>query len=215
MTEQNIYTGDYISLQQTGLTLYHDVLGVSSLVSAICSDRIGGEPLRQNITSLAQAMGQTWKSQTVFEQDDNGVVIGIPRGGVHMGNGLHNLVPHYTHIDANQGLQRVADKPVVSLDHIGAQAKHVLIGDTALFTGRTVAKTLEAVSTQVSPETHILVFIAIAYLPGIMQLVARFPHVDFSVAHVETETRPVYNPQYWRVFQTLANVGDIGQLVSK
>lgn len=198
-------------LPHPNLKICKDLPGMSPLLAFIRADRIGGEPLRQNISSTAQIMGREWLSEK--NQGKSGLVIGIPRGGRYMGIGLSKVTPMYKSIETNHGIDRDPNAPIVQLDVIKPQK--ILIADTALFSGKTVMNTLECILPQVTENTEISVFIAIAFILGLQQVCGRFGNVNFYVGEIEMKSRPIYDPHFVRLFQTLANMGDIGELVSR
>lgn len=205
---------DNPSFSRTNLFM-GDTSGTSPYLSFIHGDRVGGDLLRQNIAGLARVMGGYWKTHQ-HDLKASGVVVGIPRGGVYMGKGLQTIVPEYSYVETNQGLHKNPHQQIVTFNIKDTPPiKDVLVADTALFTGKTIRATLDSILPQIAPGANIVVFIAIAYKESLDRLLSLYPHVKFYVGEIQTKIKHIYDPRLWRLVPTLANIGDIGELVSR
>jgi len=185
---------------------------VKDLVEAIRADRVGGEPLRQRFRALAQIMGTNWLDEKEHPQPFS-TIIGIPRSGIPMAEGLRQIIPFQAMIQANLGLNRNLTAAPLDLGR-SDYGNDFVLADSVIFSGRTLLEILECLREQ-NDAANITIFAALASPEGLERVLRRYPDINFQIAQIEPHTRSYWDHQLYRVVTTMSGVGNFGQLVSR
>jgi len=193
------------------LKICSDLPGIDSLLSSIRADRSGGEPLRQNISAVAEIMGRDWVSENYPGRA--GTIIGIPRSGVPMGNGLNAVFPGYDYLLSNDGGNRDEGQPILP-NNLSINGPNLLVTDSVIVTGRTVALTLSAALSKASSLERVTVFAAFASAGGLINLLKIFPELEINIGSI-ARTKQHWDVHRWKSSLTLEGIPNLGELVSR
>jgi hypothetical protein len=206
---ENIKRGEF---SHPRLKICTDLPGINPLLSLIKTDRNGGEALRQNIFATAEIMGRRWQSENCPER--NGMIIGIPRSGIPMSDGLRAVFSKYNYCSSNDGANKDVDQPVLPDDLNFDSVANLLIADSVIVTGATVTQTLKAALSKARSIDRIAVFSVFASADGIMNLFDVFPGLEINIGSF-AKTKQHWDIHRWKLSTTLEGIPNIGQLVSR
>lgn len=193
------------------LKICSDLPGINPLLSSIRADRSGGGPLRQNISAVAEIMGRDWASENYPGR--NGTIIGIPRSGVPMSDGLNAVFPGYDYLLSNDGGNRDEGQPILP-DDLSINGSNLLVTDSVIVTGRTVALTLSAALSKARSIERATVFAAFASVGGLINLLEIFPQLEINVGAL-ARTKQHWDVHRWQSSLTLEGIPNLGELVSR
>jgi hypothetical protein len=205
---ENIKGGDF---SRPGLRVCADIPGLFPLLSAISTDRTGGVLLRRNISAIGEIMGRDWRSEN--STGGGGAIIGIPRSGTPLSNGLQAAFPGYAHMLSNDGGTRDEGQPILPHDLV-LNEPSILIADSVIVTGTTVALTLSAALSRARSVKRIVVFSAFAAIDGVENLFDVFPGIEINIGAF-APTRRNWDTHRWRTTLTLSGIPNFGELVSR
>jgi uracil phosphoribosyltransferase len=184
---------------------------IAALVAEIRADRTGGSHLRQKFHYLAELMGRNWLAER--GETIRPTVIGIPRSGVPMSEGLHQFFFSQPLIQANLGFHRNMQISPLTLPRT-IDGNEFIVVDSVVLTGQTLLEVLDCLRTQRS-SAEVTIFAALASPEGVRRVIDRFPNVQFQIAMMESHTCSHWNPHTYRLTKTMPNMGNFGELVSR
>lgn len=205
---ENVIGGDF---SHPRLKIRAGLPGINPLLMSICADRCGGYPLRQNISAIGEIMGREWRVNN--SPGGDGAIISIPRSGVPMGDGLRAAFPGYNYLLSNDGGNRQDGMPILPDDLI-INEPNLLIADSVIVTGTTVALTLSAALSRAQAVKRIVVFSAFAAVDGVANLLDIFPGLEINIGAF-AETRQNWDIHRWKLSVTLKGIPNFGELVSR
>lgn len=205
---ENIIGGDF---SHPNLKICSDLPGLSPLLSSIRTDLSGGIPLRRNISAIAQIMGSEWQSENYPGR--GGTIIGIPRSGIPMSDGLKMVFSGYEYLKANDGADRDEGQPILP-DDLVINGPNLLIADSVIITGTTVALTLSAALSKVRSIDQIAVFSAFSSVGGVINLLDMFPGVEINIGSF-AKTKQHWDTHRWKTSIILDGIPNFGELVSR
>ncbi|MEN8253784.1 MAG: uracil phosphoribosyltransferase [Patescibacteria group bacterium] len=119
-------------------------------------------------------------------RESTGRVVGIPRGGVPVGEAAAGVYPSSVLVFSNDGGSRDASSSLIQEnDFIGAEA--VLLGDGIIASGGTILRHINALVELGLDPRDIAVIAPIITELGIHSICADFPDVELVSAHIESE----------------------------
>jgi len=206
---ENINKGEFFHPR---LRVCSNLSGLNPILSSIRADRSGGTPLRNNISAVGEIMGRKWQSENDLGQD--GMIIGIPRSGIPMGDGLRTVFSGYNYYLSNDGANKNTSQPVLPDDLSFDRVTNLLIADSVIVTGTTIAQTLRAALSKIRSIDKIAVFSAFASAEGIMNLLDMFPELEINIGSL-AKIKQHWDIHRWKLSPTLEGIPNIGELVSR
>lgn len=208
------------------VTFDHQIL-TRQLLYKIRSEGSGGPQLVDEIRTLAAIIGQSWlhtynRCDSVIEDGPYGqierpvitnppTIIGIPRGGVPMAEGVSMVSPDSQLLFTNAGKNKDPNKRLLP-ENLPTKTSHIIICDTVVGTGDTVANTIQELSI-FFPTINISLFSAIASEVGTRRLSNEFPNLTIYAACLESKYELI-NIDGKSVF-FVHGIGDVGDMVSR
>lgn len=205
---ENITGGDF---SHPRLRICSDLPGLNPFLSSIRADRSGGEPLRRNMAIIGEIMGSEWQSQNYPGR--NGTIIGIPRSGTPMSDGLRAVFPGHDYLLSNDGGNRDEGQPILP-DDLTINDSNLLIADSVIVTGRTVALTLSAALSKAHSLEKIAVFSAFASVDGVINLLNMFPGLEINIGSF-AKTKQHWDTHRWKISTILDGIPNFGELVTR
>lgn len=206
---------DYLSsgeFSHPRLSVYQNFPGVAQLLVDIKNDRIGGAPLRDNLRAVAGQMGRGWGLQSGGQP--NGTIIGIPRSGVPMAEGLSAVFPGYSYALANDGATRDSGRPIIPDDLDMKRQANILVADSVIVTGKTIAKTVVALLEKSTDPGNITVFSAFAAAEGLHALLKIFPGLSINIGSF-AKSKQNFDLYRFQSATVLDGISNLGELVSR
>jgi len=186
-----------------------DVPGVHPLIEKIRADRTGGYPIRKRLKALGIIMGGRWLEDGEKGQDRT-TLISVPRSGIPLSEGLYHLLPSCPYIQANCGLCRDPGKPLLPFEKLKNSGKFVIV-DSVIFTGATIIQFLNALEG-----AKITIFAAVVAPNGVKNILSQTKNdIEIHFGESESGTKTGWDPHFYRVRTSMANIGNIGYLVSR
>lgn len=185
----------------TKLIVCNNLPGVPELITQIRADRIGGQPLRDRLYILAKIMGEYWQECNPVR--NNGAIIGIPRSGISMSEGLRDLLPNYSYYFGfgSNGLEK------------GQRPESILIADAVINTGETIIEVMRSLQID-GRQNNFFVFSVVVTEQGINKLLSAYPDLIIYAGEME-KTVSIFDHYRRRLVTTIPNIGNIGALVSR
>lgn len=194
------------------LKICSNLPGLSHLLTSVQYDRSGGEPLRRNMTAIAEIIGREWRSEN--SRGGNGVIIGVPRSGVPMSDGLKTVFPEYNYLLSNSGANQDANQPILPSDLTFNGSTNLLIADSVIVTGGTIAEILRTAQSGTISFNQIAVFAAFASTEGVTTLLKIFPELKIDIGSF-VSTKQNWDFYRWKSHLTLDGMPNFGELVSR
>ncbi len=196
------------------LIVCKDNPAIEQLVYQIRQEKTGGQPLRKRLFAIAQMLVNVRDGQQQPIVEDNSVIIGIPRGGVPMYEGvksIHSQSPSYL---MNAGAKRDSLRQLLPVDFPRDQSfEEALINDAVIITGKTIDETVQSILAK-SRVNRISVFTVIALKEGVDLLLSRYPSLTIFAGDIEIKAIQRWDPYRFKLIKTI-NIGNIGQLVDR
>lgn len=206
---ENINKGEF---SHPRLRVYSNLPELNPILSSIRADRSGGTPLRNNIAAVGEIMGREWQSGNGLRRD--GMIIGIPRSGIPIGDGLRTVFSGYNYYLSNDGANKNTSQPILSDDLSFDSTTNLLIADSVIVTGTTIAQTLKAALSKTRSIDKMAVFSAFASTDGIVNLLNMFPGLEINIGSF-AKIKQHWDIHRWKLSPTLEGIPNIGELVSR
>ncbi|MGH7203731.1 MAG: phosphoribosyltransferase, partial [Candidatus Levyibacteriota bacterium] len=146
------------------------------LVNKICKNREGGYVYRKSLVESGEILGKEILTQFIRPGRSTVAIVGIPRGGKPLANGIKNEIPQAELLFTNDGAFRDADKELLQENKLSENVEFVIVVDTVVDLGTTVQRTLRFLYDKYPAKTYILVSLITAY-DGAYKIEKMFPLV--------------------------------------
>ncbi len=185
---------------------------IEELGNSICQNRLGGEIFRDELHEVGILMGKGLPLDAQQAESESAMIIGIPRGGVPLAEGVKQSLPNAQLFFTNDGKNADPYRPLLALDTPEGYPNLILIIDTVVDLGSTDERTVREAYSQF-PNSTISIISLITSVDGAFRLENTFPNLKHYTAIVEKETRWIELSKNINR-RIIPKIGDVGELVS-
>lgn len=144
------------------------------------------------------------------------MIVGIPRGGIPLAEGVRSELPHTSYFLTNAGDDKRPDEPLFPDNFpTGPANSPLVLVDTAIGSGATIMQHLDAYD-EINPGAPVVVLSAIALLDheghGLSRLFSSYP--DLTVITCRPETKAEWHVRADGKHLYVDGIGSVGDLVS-
>ena len=205
---EKIYTLDHIPRMQ-------------HILADLSSDTVGGEPFRAKLREagsfLAKAYSiiETGTSSGAFIRTvyPTPLIMGIPRGGNPLAEGVRSEFPNSTYLLTNAGDKQRPDEPLLP-DNFPSGSP-ILLVDTVIGSGETMMRHLDALEKK-TPNIPVFLLSALALLDyqgfGLSRLFSNYPNLTAIICRLETKAEWKERKEGKHLY--VHGIGSVGDLVS-
>lgn len=186
---------------------------IKRLSKFICQDRKGGKIFRENLMNAGILLGMGLADLTLKIDKDLIAVIGIPRGGVSLAEGIYKSIPKSKIFYTNDGKNVNSKKPLLRYDHSLEKCQLIIVTDTVVDLGVTAERTLRFLIQNYTRSVIVLVSL-VTSLDGAYRLEKTFPRINHYTSMVEKNTIWVKVTENINR-RIIPIIGDVGELVGK
>lgn len=186
---------------------------IKRLSKLICQDRKGGKIFRENLLNAGILLGMGLKDLTPKIDKDLIAVIGIPRGGTPLAEGICKSIPKSKIFYTNDGKFVNFKKPLLKYDDSLQKCQLIIVADTVIDLGVTAERTLKFLINNYARSDIVLVSL-ITSLDGAYRLEKTFPKMIHYTSMVEKNTIWVKVTENLNR-RIIPKIGDVGELVGK
>lgn len=197
---------------------YSNLYQVSSpqlkkLSELLCLDRKGGKTFRDNLLSAGMLLGRGLKDITSKVNEKFIAVIGIPRGGISLAEGICKSIPKSNLFYTNDGRNSDSKKPLLLQSNFFQKCQLIIVADTVVDLGTTAERTLRFLAQNYTESIIVLVSL-ITSVDGAYRLEKTFSNLEHYTSIIEKNIIWVEIAKNINR-RMLPIIGDIGDLVSK
>jgi uracil phosphoribosyltransferase len=219
---RKIYTLDHLPRMQ-------------GLLSAVRTDTVGGEPFRASLKNIGSILAGEYKRLFQTPAQETGhrqskslpttvfpapLIIGIPRGGTPLAEGVLSALPNASYFLTNAGDERDSNQPLFPKTFTtDSTSQDILIVDTVVGSGGTVLRHLEALkemNIDTSARIFLLSTIALSDYQGygLRGLFSYYPDLTVITGCLEkkAEWKDRHNGEEEHLY--VHGIGSVGDLVS-
>jgi len=175
---------------------------IKRLSKLICQDRKGGKMFRENIFNAGILLGMGLGDLTSKIDRDRIAVIGIPRGGTPLAEGICKSIPKSKIFYTNDGKNNNSKKPLLKYDDSLKKCQLIILADTVVDLGVTAERTIRFLIQNYTRSAILLVSL-ITSLDGAYRLEKTFPKINHYTSMVEKNTNsythiiPIIQAKLW------------------
>lgn len=186
---------------------------IAELGESLCIDRVGGANFHDKLHEVGALMGEILSTGDEESEHGHTLIIGVPRGGTPLAEGVRDAFPSAELILTNDGKNADADKPFIEIDESLGNTRLIFVVDSVVDLSSTAERTIRAVYSKF-PDSTIRVVSLISSVDGAFRLERMFPRLKHYTTILEKETRwlPVDKNTNHRI---IPRIGDVGELVSQ
>ena len=188
------------------LVIFDNEAVTKQLLYEIRSEQVGGQHFANNIRVLAALMGQNWLYMHSPFVTSPPIIIGIPRGGTPMAEGVKKVSPESPLVFTDARGKQNPNRKLLP-ENSPKETRDIIICDTVVGTGNTIANTIQELKRSF-PATNISLFSTVASEFSVGRLSDEFPNLEIYTACVEAKYEWV-NRDGRQVFRTVSEMLEI------
>lgn len=186
---------------------------IAELGKSLCIDRVGGVNFHDELHAVGVLMGEILSTRTERNEPESTLIIGIPRGGTPIAEGVREAFPRAKLALTNDGKNADPNKPLLEIDESLRDTKLIFVVDSVVDLGSTAERTIKVAYSNF-PDSTVAVVSLISSVDGAFRLERMFPRLKHYTTILEQETCwiPVDKNVNHRI---IPKIGDVGELVSR
>jgi len=186
---------------------------LEELCELLCLDRKGGGAFRDNLLNAGLLLGKGLKDLTSEFNKKLIAVIGIPRGGILLAEGICRSIPKSSLFYTNDGKNSDPKKTLLLHKNFLQKCQLIIVVDTVVDLGTTAERTLRFL-VQNYKENVIILISLITSVDGAYRLEKTFPKLSHYTSMIEKKTLWIKVTKNINR-RIIPKIGDVGELTSK